>query len=127
MRLIRVTYRATFHGLKTGPLNQIGFQLPCAVAVEVYPTPNGKWWARTPAIWHESSSGAVVALNPPWPLLAAPNPEIMRRDVAAQFETQLTPWEMWGNPGPAYGVDRPRLLQPDEVEVRENGQVYFKG
>jgi hemin uptake protein HemP len=48
----------------------------------------------------------------------------MRQNVVAQFETQLTPWEMWGNPGTK--MDSARLLQPEEVEIRENGQVYFK-
>ena len=50
--------------------------------------------------------------------------EQMRQNVAEQFETQLTPWEMWGNPGTK--MDSARLLQPEEVEIRENGQIYFK-
>ena len=68
---------------------------------------------------------ACSALNPPWPLVAVSTSEQMRLDVAAQFETQVVPWAMWGNPGTR--MDSPRLLQPDEVEARENGQVYFKG
>jgi len=117
MKLIRVTYRAAFQGLKTGPLNRISFKLDCAVTVEVYPVPGGRWWARTPA--------KGEAQNPPWPLVAVSTAERMQQDVAAQFEAQLTPWEMWGNPGTA--MDRPRLLQPEEVEVHENEKVYFKG
>jgi len=53
-----------------------------------------------------------------------PTAEQMRTNVVEQFETQLTPWEMWGNPERITGL--PRLLQPEEVKIRENGQVYFK-
>lgn len=116
MKLIRVTYRASFEQPKTGPLNRMGIPIRGPVAVEVYSAP-GKWWARTPA-------NASVQ-NPPWPLVAVSTAEQMRTDVAAQFEKQLTPWEMWGNPD--IKMDRPRLLRPDEVEARENGAVYFKG
>ena len=114
MKLIRVTYRATFQQPKVGPLNPIDAHIRGPVAVEVYPV-SGKWWARTPGQW---------AQNPPWPLVRVSTAEQMREDVAAQFEKQLTPWEMWGIPGTA--MDRPRLLQPDEVEIRENEKVYFK-
>jgi len=123
MKLIRVTYRATFEQPKVGPLNPIDAHIRGPVAVEVYPV-SGKWWARTPAPFQADSLDFRLAQNPPWPLVAVSTAERMREDVAAQFETQLTPWEMWGNPGTA--MDRPRLLQPDEVEVRENEKVYFK-
>jgi hypothetical protein len=115
MKLIRVTYRATFQQPKVGPLNPIGARIRGPVRVEVYPV-SGKWWARTP------TNGS--AQNPAWPLVAVSTAERMREDVATQFEEQLTPWKMWGNPGTA--LDRPRLLQPDEVEIRENEKVYFK-
>lgn len=118
MRLIRVTYRATFEQPKEGPLNRLGIRVPGSVDVEVYPAPGGKWWARTPA------NGSPQ--KPPWPLVAAPTAEQMCQDVKAQFETQLTPWEMWGNPGPEFGLDRPRLLQPDELVNRIHGELYFK-
>jgi hypothetical protein len=116
MRLIRVTYRATFEQSKVGPLNPIGCRWLVPISIEVYPTP-GKWWVRIP------TDGE--AQNPPLPLVAAGTAEQMKRDIAAQFEKQVTPWEMWGNPGTK--MDRPRVLRPDEVEVRENGSVYFKG
>ena len=117
MRPIRVTYRASFQWMKAGPLNPGGYRFPAPIFVEVYPTPS-KWWVRTPAADGE-------AQNPPLPIVAVASAEQMKLDVAAQFEKQLTPWEMWGNPGPK--MDSPRVLRPDEVEVRENGQVYFKG
>jgi hypothetical protein len=116
MKLIRVTYRATFQQPLQGPLNPMGATIRVPVAVEVYPVPGPKWWVRTP------TNGR--AQNPPWPLVAVSTAEQMRQDVAAQFEKQLTPWEIWGNPGT--NMDSDRLLQPDEIEVRENGQVYFK-
>ena len=114
MRLIRVTYRATFQQPITGPLNPIGARLNIPVAVEVYPLPNG-WMARTPS--------HAEAKNPPWPLIRMASSTQMCATVASYFEKQLTPWEMWGRP--VYTLPL-RLLQPEEVEIRENDQVYFK-
>jgi hypothetical protein len=116
MKLIRVTYRATFQQPKEGPINRMGAKISCPLFVEVYQATKDRWQARTPKIGAWPSE--------PWPLQYGISAEHMRADVESAFETQLTPWEMWGNPGTK--MDSARLLQPEEVEIRENGQVYFK-
>jgi hypothetical protein len=119
MRLIRVTYRATFQQPKQGPLNPMGLKIHFALFVEVYQTgvsSTSGWGARTITNTHQTSE--------PWPIQHGATADQMRANVIAAFETQLTPWEMWGNPSTK--LDSPRLLQPEEVEIRENGQVYFK-
>lgn len=117
-RLLRVTYRATFQQPKQGPLNLMGCRMLIAWYAEVYQATKERWSARTPLDKPDTPK------NEPWPLQHGATAEQMRLNVAEAFETQLTPWEMWGNPG--WKMDSPRLLQPEEVEIRENGQVYFK-
>jgi hypothetical protein len=119
MKLIRVTYRATFQQPKEGPLNPMGVKINCPLFVEVYQSliaAQSRWLARTPKVGEWPSE--------PWPIQSGAMAEQMRLNVVAEFETQLTPWEMWGNPGTK--MDSARLLQPEEVEIRENGQIYFK-
>jgi hypothetical protein len=104
---------------KQGPLNPMGLKLTAPLFVEVYQTgvsPASTWQARTVTDGHQ----------PPevWPIQDGTTALQMRLNVAEAFERQLTPWEMWGNPGTK--MDSPRLLEPEEVEIRENGQVYFK-
>ena len=119
MKLIRVTYRASFQQPKEGPLNPMGCKLTAPLFVEVYHagvTTASNWRARTVTDGHQPAEQ--------WPIQHGATAEQMRLNVAAQFETQLTPWEMWGNPGTR--MDSARLLQPEEVEIRENAQIYFK-
>jgi hypothetical protein len=119
MRLIRVTYRATFQQPKEGWLNPMGCKLSVPLFVEVYQagvTTASNWRARTVTDGHQPAE--------PWLIQHGPTAEQMRLNVVEQFETQLTPWEMWGNPGTR--MDSARLLQPEEVEIRENGQIFFK-
>jgi hypothetical protein len=118
MKLIRVTCRATFQQPKQGPLNRMGCKLSVPLFVEVYQAgvATANWRARTVTDGHQQAE--------PWPIQYGATAEQMRLNVVAQFETQLTPWEMWGNPGTR--MDSARLLQPEEVEIRENGQVFFK-
>jgi hypothetical protein len=116
MRLIRVTYRATFQQPLQGPLNPMECKITCPLFVEVYQATKDRWSARTVSNGHQP--------NEAWPIQHGATQYQMLANVQAQFETQVTPWEMWGNPGTK--LDSPRLLQPEEVEIRENGQVYFK-
>ena len=117
MKLIRVTYRASFRQPKQGPLNPMGCKLSVPLFVEVYQAGvvTANWRARTVTDGHQPAE--------PWPIQYGATAEQMRLNVVAEFETQLTPWEMWGNPGTK--MDSARLLQPEEVEIRENGQVFF--
>jgi len=121
MKLIRVTYRATFQQPKQGPLNPMGCKITSPIPVEVYAATitGSKWLARTIPLSNWDAPKPET-----WPLQHGATAEQMRLNVAEAFETQLTPWEMWGNPERITGL--PRLLQPEEVKIRENGQVYFK-
>ena len=116
MKLIRVTYRASFQQPKEGPINRMGAKISCPIFIEVYQATKDRWLARSPKIDRWPAD--------PWPIQSGATAEQMRLNVVAEFETQLTPWEMWGNPGTK--MDSARLLQPEEVEIRENGQIYFK-
>ncbi len=118
MKLIRVAYRATFQHPKEGPLNPANFRISIPWYAEVYQASKDRWLARRP------SGRADRPKFEAWPLPHGATAEQMRLNVAEQFETQLTVWEMWGNPG--FAGDAPRLLQPNEIEIRENGHVYFK-
>jgi hypothetical protein len=116
MKLIRVTYRATFQQPWQGPLNPMGCKITCPLFVEVYQATKDRWQTRTPKVGEWPSE--------PWPLQHGATADQMRTNVTEAFETQLTPWEIWGNPGTK--MDSPRLLQPEEIEIRENGQVFYK-
>lgn len=116
MRLIHVTYRATFQQPKQGPLNTMGCKITCPLFVEIYEATKDRWQARTPKLGTWPSE--------PWPLKSGSTAEQMRLNVVEAFETQLTPWEIWGHPETK--MDRPRMLEPEELDIRENGQVYFK-
>jgi hypothetical protein len=111
MRLIRVTYRATFQQPLQGPLNPMGLKIHGPLFIEVYQAGPEKWMART--IEHKD----------PWPIQHGSTADQMKANVVASFEAQVTDWEIWGRPDP---MERVRMLQPEEVEIRENGQVYFK-
>jgi len=102
----------------------MGCKITSPIPVEVYAAriTGSRWLARTIPL---SNWNAWNAPKPEtWPLQHGATAEQMCLNVAEAFKTQLTPWEMWGNPG--WKMDSPRLLQPEEVEIRENGQVYFK-
>jgi hypothetical protein len=116
MKLIRVTYRATFQQPWQGPLNPMACKITCPLFVEVYQATKDRWQTRTPKVGEWPSE--------PWPLQHGATADQMRTNVTEAFETQLTPWEIWGNPGTK--MDSPRLLQPEEIEIRENGQVFYK-
>ena len=118
MHLIRVTYRATFQQPLQGPLNPINFKLSAPWCAEVYQASKDRWMVRTPVDRPDMPKTA------PWPLQHGATAQQMILNVTEAFEKQLTPWERYGNPGLAGSP--PRVLQPEEIEIRENGQIYFK-
>ena len=56
MKLIRVTYRATFQQPKEGPINRMGAKISCPIFIEVYQATKDRWLARSPKIdrWRPS-------------------------------------------------------------------------
>ena len=50
MKLIRVTYRATFQQPKQGPINRMGAKISCPIFIEVYQATKDRWLARSPKI-----------------------------------------------------------------------------
>jgi hypothetical protein len=111
MRLIHVTYRATFKHLKdalfkySGPIN-----------VEIIQLGNGMWISQSP------DTGADFRFT------ACASPESAKKEAAGRFHEQVSEWSIFGKePAPKGSKEPrpgPRQLLPHEIQIRD-GKVYF--
>jgi len=115
MKLIRVTYRATFQQPLQGPMNPMGLRITAPLFVEVYQASKIDGSART------VSNGQQP--NEAWPIQHGSSADQMLANVRPCFETQLTPWEYGATPA-RDGLTTP--FADRRGGDRENGQLYFK-
>jgi hypothetical protein len=110
MHVIKINYRATFEYPKQSPLNPSGWRCPGPVPLELFQSRTDCWKVR-------GHNGKEVVPSE-W---QAPSSESLMEIVTDQFERQLSPWKMFGNPGDGQGM---RELDPEEI-VFKNGAAYL--
>lgn len=109
MKVIRVSYRAEFVGLKQGPLNPIGAVVKVPISIECFESSLGTWKFRAP-----HNRAEIPELG------TAPGLQSAQRQAASQFEKLSSPWVMIGDAGDGQGR---RELRPEEVVIKA-GKVY---
>jgi len=103
MRIIRVSYRASFEFPKAEtPLSPSGWRVPGEIVTEVFQSTADTWKVR-------NKDGKEITH---W-MWSGPSHGFVQKAVEGSFEKQLKPWVMIG--------DGKRELSPDEVEIREAG------
>ena len=112
MRAIKVTYRAVFQQ-PIGDLNPLGLKVGGDILVEVFRRGEG-WQARM-----------ANAFKPLGKFASASH---ALSGVAAAFERQIQPWQIWGTvpDNGRIALAAERMLSPDEFVVDKQGKVFFK-